>query len=312
MKKHHLLATLVIFVSFFLNSPKASALGLGDLISNRDKIMSAVKVTKSIVKAQQDISPHEEYQIGRSVAAQILAQHNIIEDESLLHKVNLIGQSLVLHSKRPSIFNGYSFSILDAEDPNGFATPGGHIFITKGMLDLCETDHHIAAILSHEIGHVAAAHGKGIIKKMRWTNTTLTAGQEIAKHSESTSNIANDFGDIAKSLFSKVAEKGFGRRQELEADGFGVLNLKAAGFTPNAVVEMLEKINQKFGMMDIPLFKSHPRPELRIQHVKRVLESGDPTFGLQERPSEDISQTNSSSKTQETPKKKKRFGLWGK
>jgi predicted Zn-dependent protease len=246
--------------------------------------------------------------VGRNIAAQILSMTPALNDETLVHRVNLIGQSLAMKSSRPEIYSSYSFMILDSEDPNGFATPGGHIFITKGLLDLCEDDHHIAAILAHEVGHVSAQHGSKLIKKMRYTDAALSAATELAKHSsdDTASMLSERFGDITKEVFSKVVEKGFGRAQELEADGFGVLNLKAAGFRPSAMEEMLSKIDRTFGAMDIGLFKSHPKPQDRIAHVQKVLETGDPN-GKATEASAEVSEN----KTEEPKKKKKkRFGLF--
>jgi beta-barrel assembly-enhancing protease len=275
-----------IQIAIFMGMAVAGSLygGWLDVVNNKDKIISAVKVVKKTSEASKDIPPHQSYQVGRNFAARAFAEHPPIKDEDILNKVNLIGQALALHSAQPEIFAGYSFTVLDTEAPNGFSTPGGHVFITKGLLDLCENDHHIAAILAHEIAHVAAHHGTALIKKMRWTDTALTAGTEVManSNSDSTANLAKGFGDIGKNLFTSVAKNGFGRRQELEADGLGVLNLKAAGFRPEAMIEMLEKVEEKFGKLDIPLFESHNRPEERIAHVKVVLETNNPLGHLSE------------------------------
>jgi predicted Zn-dependent protease len=287
------------------------AINFGDILKNKDKIVSGFKIGKKAIEASKDIEPEQEYTVGRNIAAQVMYTYPPIEDQEKIRKVNLIGQALVLKSTKPDTFNGYSFMVLDQDDPNGFATPGGHVFVTKGMLDLCETDSHIAAILSHEIGHVAAGHGTEIIKKMRKTDLALTAGQEVAKNSGKGEVAA--LSGIAKGLLEKVMEKGFGREQELEADGLGALNLKAAGFDPEAIIEMLEKIEAKYGKLDIALFKSHPRPEIRIAHVKKVIETGDPNAKLTHSEKKEAvvaeSKVEEVSKVEEEPKKKKGFGF---
>ena len=252
--------------------------GWMDAIPNKDKIVSAVKVAQKTVEASKDIAPHQCYQVGRTFAARVLAQTPPIKDEALIHKVNLIGLSLAMVSQKPEVYAGYSFMVLDQAEPNGFATPGGHVFITKGLLDLCETDDHIAAVLAHEISHVVADHGPALIKKMRWTDTGLTAATEVLANSNSdtTAQLAKNFGDLSKNLCSSVVEKGFGRRQELEADGLGVLNLKTAGFRPEAMLEMIEKIQKKYGLAGLPMFDSHGAPDDRIAHIKEVIATNNP------------------------------------
>ena len=280
--------------------------GLGKVLEHKDQISSVLKVGKKAVTASKDIQPDQEYTVGRNIAAQVLAKYPPIEDATLIKKVNLIGQALAFKSDRPSIFNGYSFMVVQSEEPNGFATPGGHVFITKAMIDLCESDDHLAAILSHEVGHVVAGHGAAIIKKSRQADLLLTAGSELAQHKGG--DDASLFAPIAKDLLQKVVEKGYGREQELEADGIGIITLQNAGFKPEAMIEMLSKIEKKFGMLDLPFFKSHPRPEVRIAHAKKVIETGNPVIGLSL--GEKLSNSSKASEPEEKPKSKK-FSLFG-
>jgi beta-barrel assembly-enhancing protease len=294
---------------FLLSALDAGWGALGELVNNKDKIIKGVDIFKKTQHAFNEIEPHQEYQVGRSFSAQLLNSYPIWDNQKALKRVKTIGQALVIHSSRPTIYADYSFILLDIDNPNGFASSGGHIFITKAMYELCQDDHQLAAVLSHEIGHVGAKHGKNMISNMRkanlGTDIALQAGMSALNKSgdETAAKLAKQFGGLAQKLFTDVVKKGFGRSQELEADGYGTLNLKAAGFRPEAMIEMLSAIEAKYGALDIPLFQSHPRPGLRIAHVKKVIKSGDPRVGL-----------NLSSEKKDAPpkeKKKKKFGLFG-
>ncbi len=76
----------------------------------------------------------------------------------------MLGQSLVIFSDRPETFGGYHFLLLDSNEINAFAAPGGLILVTRGMLQCCANEDELAAVLAHEIAHVEKKHGLTAIK----------------------------------------------------------------------------------------------------------------------------------------------------
>ena len=95
-----------------------------------------------------------------------------------------LGQSLAQFSERPETFGGYHFLALDSAEINAFAAPGGLILVTRGLLDCCQTEDELAAVLAHEIGHVEKQHGLRAIRTGR-LNSALTilaveAGKNLA------------------------------------------------------------------------------------------------------------------------------------
>jgi predicted Zn-dependent protease len=114
-------------------------------------------------------TPEDEYYIGRAVAANILAAYKpYTMNPQLTHYLNLICQVLVVNSSMPAIYNGYFVTILNSSELNAFASPGGHIFITKGLIEEVHSEDALAGIIAHELAHIMLRHGMKIINETRF------------------------------------------------------------------------------------------------------------------------------------------------
>ncbi|HAT98725.1 MAG TPA: peptidase M48, partial [Acidaminococcaceae bacterium] len=102
------------------------------------------------------ISEKQELDMGKAAAEQIEAHYGVLNDPQINERVNRIGQSLVDVCGRKNI--KYTFKVLNTEDVNALACPGGYIFVFKGLLDYMPSDAELAAVLGHEIGHVVKRH----------------------------------------------------------------------------------------------------------------------------------------------------------
>ncbi len=160
-------AVLAVVVGLLLASTAAQAQLGGILDKVKKGADTANKAAKVVRSTFGDISEEEEYYIGRSVAALILSRYQPLANPGLSQYVNTLGQAVALSSDRPETFAGYHFQVLDTDEVNALAAPGGMIFLTKGLLKRCPDEETLAAILAHEIGHVAAKHGLQSIKKSR-------------------------------------------------------------------------------------------------------------------------------------------------
>jgi len=130
---------------------------------------------------EQNLTPEDEYYLGKAVAANILAvykPYTIIP--KLTNYLNLICQALVINSNQPAIRNGYHVMLLDSRELNAFSTAGGHIFITKGLIDIVPSEDAIAGIIAHELAHVMLKHSLKIINDMKITNEAdIMAQQQV-------------------------------------------------------------------------------------------------------------------------------------
>ena len=98
----------------------------------------------------------EEIELGKEGHKQVLQQYRVYNNENLQKYVQFIGQKLAAVSSRPHL--EYSFLVLDTDEVNAFALPGGFIYVTRGLMSYLKSEAELAAVLGHEVGHVAAEH----------------------------------------------------------------------------------------------------------------------------------------------------------
>jgi predicted Zn-dependent protease len=228
-----------------------------------------------VAKSFEDITPEQEYYVGRAVGANILAQYapyNVAPANSYL---NLLGQSLALVSDRPETFGGYHFLILDSAEINAFAAPGGLIFISRGLLRCADSEDAVAAILAHEIGHVAKQHGLKAIKTARFKDAGLAIGMAAVEElgPSELAQVTAAFSGTIDDITSTLVNSGYSRSAEKEADLAAVDILKRAGYDPNALARMLKVMDSRLKPGAPGFAKTHPDPEDRIASIQPVLTS---------------------------------------
>ncbi|MDR2792262.1 MAG: M48 family metalloprotease [Treponema sp.] len=235
------------------------------------------RMNSAVTDAAKDITPSEEYYIGRAVGANILARYKLYTEEpELTAYVNEILNVLVINSPRPTIYNGYHAAILDTDEINGFATSGGHIFITRGLLNAADSEDALAAVLAHELAHILLQHSIKSIKDSRFT-TALQQVAGIAAEAVGLDELTKIFDESIREAVNSVLDKGYSREQEYEADATAISLLAAAGYTPSSILEMLEKLKaQGAGKPSFPsigsvLNSTHPSPNDRLAEVRKKL-----------------------------------------
>ncbi|RPJ39713.1 MAG: peptidase M48, partial [Planctomycetaceae bacterium] len=139
-------------------------------VISSDEAQSITRGAQAVEKSWQDLTPEQEYYVGRAVAAQVLQSYPPLDRPQANEYLNLLGQSLAIFSERPETFGGYHFLLLDSDEINAFAAPGGLILVSRGMLRCCQSEDELAAVLAHEICHVEQKHGLSAIKQSRLTD----------------------------------------------------------------------------------------------------------------------------------------------
>ncbi len=134
-------------------------------VVTEEQAKSITRSTTAIAKTLEDFTPEQEYYIGRSVGAVIVNRYKPYPNAQANSYLNLVGQTLAQASDRPETFGGYHFLILDSDEINAFAAPGGLIFVSRGMLRCCRSEDAVAAVLAHEVGHIQLRHGIQSIKR---------------------------------------------------------------------------------------------------------------------------------------------------
>jgi len=229
-----------------------------------------------VARTFQDITPEQEYYIGRAVGAVVLDSYEPYPDKKINDYVNLLGQTLAMASDRPETFAGYHFLVLDSQEINAFAAPSGHIFVTRGMLRCCKSEDALAAVLAHEIGHVQHKHGLQAIKKSRitaaLTSVALTAAEVAGP--QDLAELTDIFDDSIMDITSTLINNGYSREFEREADRAAVAILTRVGYDPGALVSMLEVMDERLEPGGPGFAKTHPDPGDRIAEIEPGLAAG--------------------------------------
>lgn len=243
--------------------------GVSTGMMTKEQAESLSRTSKAVAKTFADITPEQEYYIGRAVAATMLSSYQPYNNKAANHYLNVLGQTLAQASEKPETFGGYRLIILDSDEINAFAAPGGFILVTRGMVRLCDNEDELAAVLAHEIGHVQYNHGLKAIKQGRLTSAlTILAtegaktfgGQELAELTEAFEGSIND-------ITKTIMVNGYARGQETEADEGAVAILREVGYNPRGLVNMLAEMKKRLKPGGADFAKTHPDPDDRIDDI---------------------------------------------
>lgn len=209
----------------------------------------------------QDVAA--EISFGRNVAARILARYPLHSDQSLNHYVNLVGNTLALASGRPELT--FRFAVLDTDAINAYAAPGGYIFVTRGALNAMSNEAELAAVLAHEIAHVAEKH---IVKAMNISGESGGAGLG-SLFSSISDPLRSGFTTAVDKGLSILFEKGLDQQDEFEADRFAFELLALTGYDPRALENYLAKLGTRQDMSQT-ITATHPGFDLRLASLREA------------------------------------------
>lgn len=220
------------------------------------------------------LSDAEEIAIGQEVAREVEAEYGVLQDPAAQQRVAAIGQRIIPYSDRPDL--PYHFTLLDTDEINAFAAPGGFIFVTRGMLAFANPspDDELASVIGHEIAHIARRHGA---KRIERVTLALAAIEAVAQRNQDWETIyQSQTGQITKEVVGELLVRGWGRNQEFDADHYGVLYMKQAGYDPNAAVMLFMRMQNAFptgasGPAE-RLLSTHPPFADRIERMETVIQ----------------------------------------
>jgi predicted Zn-dependent protease len=274
---------LGVFVFTSFTEPSLSQIGIGIGGGSRNDgdginidIFQLGKTVKSAAEAKRGFTYEQEYYLGRAIAANILSQYTVYNDTAATQYVALLGQTLAAHSDMPQTFGGYRFILLDSDEINAFATPGGIIFVTRGMLQACENEDQLAAVLAHEIAHVQSRHGIEMIKDSRWkkfgTEAVFLAASGFGGGDVGAA--VGVFGDMAKDISKEIMTRGYGKKLEKLADTEALTILMRVGYEPHESITLMQNMQDNFVRGKKDFAKTHPKPKDRIKTIGKVLKGG--------------------------------------
>lgn len=222
-------------------------------------------------KQRISITQAQEVMIGQRAAPRLAEQHGgLSPDRSSQALIDRIGGEMV-EAVDAELSYRFDFHVLaDSRVVNAFALPGGQVFMTQGLLDKLDSEDQIAGVLAHEVAHVVARHSAEHIAKQQLTQG-LTGATIIATYDPSDPRTA----DTAQMtiLLSELVNMKFGREDELEADTLGVRFMMAAGYKPEALIEVMDILEASSqGGLRPEFLSSHPSPNNRRQRIREAIE----------------------------------------
>jgi predicted Zn-dependent protease len=227
------------------------------LSTNEDPAMIGKRNINKGIIASMSGSTEKEVKLGRELAAEVDREAKFIDDPLITEYVNRVGQNIVLHSDAKVPF---TIKVIDSDEVSAFALPGGFFYVNKGLILAADNEAELAGVMAHEIGHVAARHAMENQTKASLLEYAAIAGSIF-------------IGGIPGMIYQNTAGLGlmgafmkFSRGAEEEADRLGVQYMYAAGYDPNAMATMFEKLeakNKKKPGLISRAFASHPAPPER-------------------------------------------------
>jgi predicted Zn-dependent protease len=233
-------------------------------------------------KVREDITPEQEYYIGRAVGANILTNYKLYTgNPALTAYLNRICNAIVINSEQPEVYNGYHLNILDSGEINAFATSGGHIFITRGLIACADSEDALAAVIAHEIAHIQEKHSLKAIKSSRFSQAVLATASAAAVTAGNAgasvggmdlAELTGAFNESVNDVVTTLVNNGYSQAQEFDADSKALKLMAATGYEPSALIDMLRLLEKNQGAHPGGFNKTHPSPAQRISNARKAAE----------------------------------------
>ena len=238
--------------------------GIGAALGMKQQKIDLLKKGVGVVQAMEPIGEEEEITLGEAVAVEAFSRFGgEYSNPAWTRYINLVGKTVAEVSDRPTL--NYHFAILNSQEQNAFAAPGGYIFITVGLLKTLKNEAELAGVLAHEIAHVTQKHMLDAIRRGSLMGSvselTLTA---MKQDPAMFSSVIDEMTDL---LFTK----GLDKDKEFEADVVGVEYAYRAGYNPQGLEDYLQTLAKEEGHVESKFFTTHPSTTLRISKIDTLL-----------------------------------------
>lgn len=264
--------------------PEEGEQGKGVLLANLKRIIFGKRVyTVERINFKKGLSFYdekEEISMGNQFAQELPYEEFVVEDEVIGSYIQTLGNKLASNSRRTNI--PYTFNVINSDQVNAFAVPGGHVYVYRGLVELANSESELAGVIGHEVGHVAGYHSaQQMSKAMLMQGIVLGVGTIVGLKNEKWGSFIQTIGSVSAFLLTMK----FSRDDEREADYMGVYTLYKAGYNPKGMMTFFEKLRQSSGGDPgkfSNFFQSHPLTSERILNVNREVQKMPDIAALRE------------------------------
>ena len=205
--------------------------------------------------------------MGLEAYQQILSESKISNDQALDQRVQNVGKRIAAASPHPEW--DWQFTLIENDEPNAFALPGGKVGVNTGLFQVAKNDDQLAAVVGHEVAHAVARHGAERMSQQILVQAGL-AGLGIATDQTTAA--------LAAQAATLVVILPYSRTQEAEADHIGLLYMAKAGYDPRQAVELWKNFDSFGGERPPEFLSTHPAPGSRIQELERLVPQAMPIY----------------------------------
>lgn len=240
-------------------------------------VAGSIDVSNLFSSIKQAFTPatlEEEEAIGNAAAATLLGATKPIKDKAVQDYVNKVGLWVALQSDRPDL--PWRFAVVDSDDIDAFAAPGGYVFITRGLLQHMHSEAELAGVLGHEITHVVLKHHLNALRRAAKLDLAGQAAQVGLASKGYNSTLDQQAFEKISNATRNLYSTGLDKDDELDADRAGVVLAARAGYDPYgllAVLQTLQGVDPKSGRVQL-LLATHPSPEDRIAALSAAMAAG--------------------------------------
>ena len=212
-------------------------------------------------------SPQKDVEIGKESVVQVEKEVPLLKDAQTESYVSQLGRRLVDFAPGNTDYP-WTFKVVNSQDINAFALPGGFIYVNRGVLEAAEDEAQVAGVIAHEIGHVVMRHGTHRASQAMLAQMPLAIlGGVLGQSGSATAQLAQmGIGLGMGSLMLKNS-----RGAESQADDFGTYMLYEAGYDPHAMAQFFDIVGNKYPQQTVQFFSDHPNPENRVKRVDALI-----------------------------------------
>lgn len=213
------------------------------------------------------ISPERETALGRELSQGIAKEETLVTDPEIAGYVSQIGRRLVAVSQTAN--QPRHFHVIDKDQVNAFAIPGGHMYVMTGLIEAAKTEAELAAVMAHELAHDEERHPTERLSRQMGMQMLMNV--LLGKNPGQTQQVVS-------SLLANSGISAYSRSAEFQADRIGTYLLNRAGYDPHAMVNFFQTLvaleqQQGGGGANRSLFATHPPTPDRIQAIKELVAS---------------------------------------